>query len=424
MLRWRPLFFLRRYGLYIVLTTLMGITLTYLSVKTWVIPMYQARTSLLILPAQTTGPLSPLFSQLEPHLAQLGPLQAVLSGQRFHSSLKDLMSILRSRRLAEVVTQKVELRDLPEFQRALKRHPKANPQRFLMTWLIKQLEILPPDNREGTLRLQIRLSDPQRAALLCNTYIAELERFVRTLQNQETQKHQRYLEAQLKQLSQELHAAEDEQLRFQRRHRLVSLNEEVKEIIHRLAELEAEELTTSAALRESQAKLKSLQEQSTGLNPAGSEISQQLSLSEAGLEQRQAALRQSRERYERLLASLPLQALELARLERRVTLKNQLYILLSQQLQAARLEAARHSSLFYVLDRAIPADEPIFPVFSVILIISGIISMGIGILLALLHDAANLSKESDDAEIQMVYNRDPLLPADGLCRGETGTESG
>lgn len=418
-----PLSFLRRYALYILLTTLLGTTLSYISVKTWVIPVYQARTSLLILPVQSSGQLAPMLSQLESQLVQLGPLQTVLSGQRFHSSLKDLISILRSRRLAEAVAKVVELRDLPEFQRELKRHPKADPQRTLITWLTEQLDVLAPDNREGTLRLQLRLSDPERVALLCNTYIAQLEKYVRTLQNQEVERHQRYLQEQLAQMSQELNAAETEQLRFQRRHRLVSLSEEVKEMIRRLAELEAEELTARAALRESQAKLKSLQEHSTGLNPAWSEIANQLSLSEAGLRERQAELRQSRQRYENLLASLPLQALELARLERRVALKNQLFVLLSQQLQAARLEAARNTPLFHVLDPAIPADEPIFPVLSVILVISGIISMGIGTLLSLLHHVANLPKESFHAETQTVSDSDSLVPAGLRTRGES-TESG
>ncbi|PIQ28340.1 hypothetical protein COW36_04100 [bacterium (Candidatus Blackallbacteria) CG17_big_fil_post_rev_8_21_14_2_50_48_46] len=390
--------FLRRYLLFIVLTGLMGTVFSFFAVRWAVVPIYQARTSLLILPAQQSGNLSPMLSQLESQLEYLGPLQSVLSGKRFNSSLKDMISILRSRTLAEQVAAEIPLKDLPEVKKEMRKHKKADPHRTLINWLIKQLEIQPPDSKEGTLRLQIKLSDPQLVAKLTNTYIQKLEIYLFQLLGQDSDLHQKYLAKQLSRMGQDLQTIEDEMLRFQKKNRLVSLNDEVKQMITQLAELEAEELTAQSALKESQAKLARLSSQSTELNSNWSEVANQLELSAAGLRERKAEIHRSRQRYERLLSALPLQALELARLERRLALKNQLFVLLSQQQQAAQLEAARQSPLFKILDPALPADEPIFPVMPVVLAISGIISISMGGILSLLHYAANASKELNHAE--------------------------
>ena len=394
----QPLRLLRRYALFILGVALLGTALSVLSVKMLVPPLYQAQTSLLLMPAPSGGQLAPMLSQLEPQLAMLGPLQSLLSSQRFNSSLKDMISILRSRRLAQEVVQLVPLRDLPELQREVRRHRKAQPERVVLDWMVKQIDIQPPDSRDSTLRIRFRLSDPQRVARLVNTYVVRLEHYVQHLLYQDSDRHQQYLSRQLRQLGLELEQAERELLAFQKKNRLVSLNEEVKTLLTRLAELEAEEMAARATLRDSQARLARLRDQSTELNPTWMDLSNQLELSASGLQERQREIKQTRQRYERLLAALPLQALELARLERRVTLQTQLFVLLSQQNQAARLEAARKTPLFEVLDPALPAEEPVFPVMSVVLVVSAIMSLCLAIMLALGHDFLSSRKESAHAE--------------------------
>ena len=51
------------------------------------------------------------------------------------------------------------------------------------------------------------------------------------------------------------------------------------------------------------------------------------------------------------------------------------------------------------LDPALPAEEPVFPVMSVVLVVSAIMSVCLGLALALLHDLLSFRKESADAEV-------------------------
>jgi len=391
--------FLRRYSVFIVFTTLLGTALSWASVKYLVTPIYASQASLLILPSQSKGQLGPMLNQLESQLEMLGPLRSVIGGQHFSSSLKDLISILNSRSLAEEVFARYpRLKVLPEAQKELKKHKKGNPKQVLLAWLLKQVNILSPDGKDGTLRIEVKLSDPQLAADVANTYVDKLEIFVRKLITQDSNEHQHYLEKQLKTMGTALQLAEEELLAYQRKHRLFSLDDEVTQLISQLAELEAEEVSARAALKETQAKLNRLENQSTELNPNWAEMANQLELNSAGLNERQKEIKRARGKYERLLAALPNQALGLARLERKITLQNQLYVLLSQQTQAAQLEAARKPPLFKILDSAIPADEPVFPVIPVVLVISGIISIGLGGSLSLLHFATHHTKELAHAE--------------------------
>lgn len=382
--------FLRRYSLFVVFTALLGTALSWASVKYLVTPIYASQTSLLILPSQSKGQLGPMLNQLESQLEMLGPLRSVIGGQHFSSSLKDLVSILNSRSLAEEVFARYpRLQVLPEAQKELQKHKKGQPKQVLLAWLLKQVEVLAPDGKDGTLRIQVKLSDPDLAAEVANTYVDKLEIFVRKLITQDSDEHQHYLEKQLKTMGTTLQMAEEELLAYQRKHHLISLDDEVKQMISQLAELEAEEVSARAALKETQAKLTRLENQSTELNPNWAEMANQLELSSAGLSERQNEIKRARGKYERMLAALPNQALGLARLERKITLQNQLYVLLSQQTQAAQLEAARKPPLFKVLDSAIPPDEPVFPVMPVVLVISGIISIGLGGALSLLHFATH-----------------------------------
>jgi uncharacterized protein involved in exopolysaccharide biosynthesis len=393
------LHFLRRYCLFIFFTTCMGIILSWASVKTWVTPIYQAQTSLLILPNQSGNQFGSMLSQLESKLEMLGPLRTVISGQQFSSSLKDLLSILRSRSLSEqILAQYPRLKELPEAQKEIRKHKKARPQQVLLQWLSKSVEIYPPDSKDGTLRIQVKLSDASLASEVANSYVQKLEVFVRKLITQDASENQNYLDKQLKDMSLSLKIAEEELLAYQRKHHLISLDDEAKQLITQLSELEAQEVSARAALKETKAKLSQLENQSTELNPNWSEMANQLELNSTGLNQRQNELKKARLKYERLLAALPNQALGLARLERKITLKNQLYVLLNQQVQAARLESARKPALFKVLDTAIPMDEPVFPVIPVVLAISGIISIGLGSSLSLLHFAMHHTKELVNAE--------------------------
>ncbi|HEY9842922.1 MAG: GNVR domain-containing protein [Candidatus Sericytochromatia bacterium] len=377
---------LQRYALLILLTGLLGVGLAGWLLLNVIQPVYQASTSLLVI-EQRGGSLSGLVSQLENELESLGPLRALaLQGGSSQSPAEELISILRSRTLAEKVARQLPLKVLTEVQHLLAKAPAGVEQRLLVEYLQKHTKILPPDSQDGTLRIRIRLGQPDLSAQAANLYVRELQTFVGILINREQGKQLSYLEAQLHKLERELAGAETGLLRFQQRHRSIALDEEVKQLIKQLGDLEADELSARAALQDARARTQKLEQSANELSPDSPRTRTDLELNVAGLEQRQQTLARARQRYQQLLTGLPLQALELARLERELNLKSKLYLLLQQQVQATRLDAARSVELFRVLDPALPPLEPVQPVKGLWLAISGIISVGLGIVMASILD--------------------------------------
>lgn len=376
---------LQRYALLILLTGVLGVGITAWALLNVIQPVYQSSTSLLVL--EQRGGISGLVSQLESELESLGPLrQLALQGSGGHSPAEELISILRSRSLAEKVARQVPLRSLPEVRKMLAKAPAGREDRLLVEYLQMHTRILPPDSQDGTLRIRIRLSQADLTSQVANTYVRELQTYVGSLINREQSKQLNYVESQLQKLERELAAAETAMLRFQQQHRTVQLDEEVKQLIKQISELEASELTARAALQDAQARSRQLDQSASELSPENPQTRTQLELDVVGLRQRQQTLTQARERYQQMLTGLPLQALELARLERQLTLKSKLYLLLQQQVQASRLEAARAVELFRVLDPALPPLEPIQPVKGLWLAVAGILSIALGIIMACLFD--------------------------------------
>lgn len=375
---------LQRYGLLILLIGLLGVSLTAWALLNVIQPVYQASTSLLML-EQHSG-LSGLVNQLESQLESLGPLRQLALQGGSASPTDEVISVLRSRTLAEKVARQVPLKVLPEVQKMLAKAPAGRESRLLVEYLQAHTKILPPDSQDGTLRIRIRFSQPDLTAQTANTYVRELQAYVGGLINREQAKQMRFLDDQLAKLEAELAGSEARLLRFQQQHRTVQLDEETRQLIRQISEIEAQELSAQAALKEAQARSRQLDQSASELSPDNPQARSRLEQDVAGLNQRRQTLTQARERYQQLLTRLPVQALELARLQRELDLKSKLYLLLQQQVQAARLEAARSVELFRVLDPALPPLEPVQPVKSLWLAIAAVLSMALGIAIAAVID--------------------------------------
>lgn len=392
---------LQRYTWLILSTCLLGLGLAVWLIFFVLTPVYQAQSSLLVLEAQQGG-LSSLVSRLESQLDVIGPLRNLGLPGSSGSSIEDLISILKSRTLAEAVVQKTPLKTLPEVQRLLAEAPSEHEQRILVQYLQEQTEMLAPDSRDHTLRIQTELSDADLSAQISNQYVEALKAYVSTLIDKEQNRQLDYLNQQVKALENELKESEEDLLRFQKTNRTVSLDAEVEQLIKTVAELEAQELAAQAALKEAQARRNSYDQHAIELAPESTSTRNQLELEVAGLNERRAALKQAKAKYQRSLLGLPAQALSLARLQRQVGLKSQLYLLMQQQVQAAQLDARREIELFRVLDSALPPLEPIKPVKGLWLAISGILSIGLAISMAIGHDfLSQLKKEPDLHEISV-----------------------
>jgi uncharacterized protein involved in exopolysaccharide biosynthesis len=101
-----------------------------------------------------------------------------------------------------------------------------------------------------------------------------------------------------------------------------------------------------------------------------------------------AALQEAIQRLRKRFDRLPEEGLQLARLTRDRTVAEGLYTLLTGEYERARLMEAREGPGFLVLDRAIAPERHVFPRTLINVLIAGILSLWLGITLALLMERA------------------------------------
>ncbi len=405
--------FLERYALFLLVITLTGMGITLYALFFVVRPTYLAETSVLLLKQQPAG-VGALLNQLEGSLDMLGSLQNL--GIEANRSLKeDMLSVLKSRQLALEVSEVVPLESLPELQEELTLSPRqenrfseAERLRFreqvIYEFLQEQVTVLPPGTRNHTLRVQAEVSSPALSVQLAEAYVSRLRAFMEKVLNADENQQLAYLKNQRDTLKKELAAAENDLLVFQQRYDTVSLDDEVKQRIKALAELEAEVITADAAYKETLARQQTLRNSSAELAPESASQRNALEMELAGLKQRKLSLQREQQRYTNRLKKLPQQGLTLARLQRQVTLKNQLYLLLQQQTTAAELDQQRQFKLFRVLDHAVVPLEPHRPVKPLWLGVSTVLSFAAGLGLALFHKTYRDLKSHKKAPSSPVVN--------------------
>lgn len=387
--------FLRAYRLFLFLFTSVGVMLTAGLLWFVITPMYQAETSLLLMKNRPGG-VSALLQKLEGNLDMLGSLQN-LGIQANRSVEQDLISVLKSRHLTALVQTDIPtLRTLPEFQSEMKLSPaqeaRYTPQEIeryfqhqVSEVLQEQVLILPPDTRHNTLRIRAELSDPILTAKLVESYVKHLQAFMETLLNEEEDEQLNYLRTQTETQQKELTAAENALLAFQQKNQTVVLEEEMKQQIKGLAEIEAQLLTAEAAYKDTQGRQTALSQSLAELAPESTLTRNELDLNLAGLQQRRLSLKQAEQSYSKSLKALPLRALQLVRLQRQVSMKNQLFLLLKQQTEATALDQVRQFKAFRILDPAQVPFEPARPLKPLWLALSAIFSFALALLLSLGH---------------------------------------
>lgn len=72
-------------------------------------------------------------------------------------------------------------------------------------------------------------------------------------------------------------------------------------------------------------------------------------------------LNQAKSKFYSIIDSLPLKALQLARLERELKIKSNLYAIFFQQLELAKLEEIKDFQQIKILDKAYSLQDPVFP---------------------------------------------------------------
>jgi uncharacterized protein involved in exopolysaccharide biosynthesis len=252
-----------------------------------------------------------------------------------------LVAALRSRALAAKVCTRLGLAHDPRFVRTQPRTPQALAERLRQSVTAK-------GDFAGLITIRATAGDPRLACDIANAYLVALDEFICAAAGGK----RRFIERQLDGLRRQLASLERDLEAYQSRHQSYDLDVEAKELIQNWARLSAETQAAQVALREN-----------AGVIEVSGSIDDLVALRSrrAGLEARSSELSQLERELGRRLAALPAIGLDMARLQRRVAAKQALTEMLESQLEMARIAEVEEQARYQVIDRAYPAERPVWP---------------------------------------------------------------
>ena len=284
------------------------------------------------------------------------------------------ISILKSRTLKEDIIEQFKLRDYY--------------QREDIEQTIRCLEAVTKitTSTEGVVSVQVIDKSPQMAADIANSYITHLERIAVKLGAGAISRQRQFIVEQLKKTEIALEESEEALKKFQEKYRAVSIDQQSAGAITAAAQIKGEIIAAEVQLDGIKGFAKESHPEVIKLNRRIKELKQQLADAQysSGLELPSTGGGSGHTQKEIYLpvAKVPRLGLELKRLTRDVTIQETVYTLLYQELEKAKIAEVRDTLVVQVLDRAIPPIQRFKPQRSKIVLVSGFMSIGMGIFIA------------------------------------------
>lgn len=326
-------------------------------------PQYTARATFMSPPGEGAG--------LSEYLRN--PLSAVLK-RGGGASVDRLLSFLNSETTRRIIVERFDLQgyyNVPLFGLAVKRLEDVT------TSVV---------NAEGTVILTVTDRDPVLAAKIANAYVDMTDSLYQEAETRHAGQLRHFLEARLEENRNELRQAEAEARDYALRHGVISLPDQVTALIDQMAAIEAQISALDVKIGATRQIL----------GPDHYTL-REMTLEREQLAQQRRSLttQRGREVGDPLLSfhDIPDLALEYARLERKIKILALVQELLVQEYETARLEELRTVSWLTRIDRAVPPELRSWPRRGRIVILSGIMSVVWGILMAVFIEAWPRMKE-------------------------------
>jgi tyrosine-protein kinase Etk/Wzc len=250
-------------------------------------------------------------------------------------------------------------------------------------------------SREGVISITASTHDPKVAADVANFFVDNLDRLNTTINVTEAGRSRLFLEGRVIEAQKALHAAEDRLKVYQSQSKAVVMEGQTKAAIEGAARLEGQILAAEV-------QMKTLETYSTPRNPdviklkeGIEEMRRQLKRMEYGRETGGKGKEKTTDGNEMAtdggnrgadfavaLGSIPATVIELARLIRDAKMQETIFTLLTQQLEQAKIAAARDTSTVRILDRALPPEWKSRPSIARNTVMGGVFSLFVGIVLA------------------------------------------
>jgi uncharacterized protein involved in exopolysaccharide biosynthesis len=211
------------------------------------------------------------------------------------------------------------------------------------------------DRRSQIISIAVTDHDPKRAAAMGEAYIAELNRLVAELSTSSARRERIFLEERLKEVSQDLEAAEKEFSQFSSKNTAIDIKEQGRAMVETAATLQGQYIAAQAELEGLKQVYTDSNVRVRSVSARIAELKRQLDkLGGKGEEASEASGQRTDYAYPSI-RKLPLLGVTYADLYRRTRVQETVYEVLTQEYELAKVQEAKEIPIVKVVD---PADIP------------------------------------------------------------------
>jgi uncharacterized protein involved in exopolysaccharide biosynthesis len=244
---------------------------------------------------------------------------------------------------------------------------------------------------EGMIKVAVETRSRELSARITNAYVEELDQFNRQTNKTRGRRTREFIEKRLAENRTALAKAEEDLKVFQQQNKTVSLPDETKAAIEAAATLKAEIISREVQLGVLTGYATENNPQVLRLKSEIAQLSLQLQRMERG-----TAGGSSGVGFAVPFSRLPAVGLELARLMREVKIQEEIFGLLTQQYETAKIAETRDTPTVQVLDRATPPEFKSRPRRLTIWIAAFIFSIFSGVFMAFILEYSRRLQERED----------------------------
>lgn len=338
----------------------------------------------------TILPIEASSDSLSAALSSIGALGGLASqaGLNVKGTASDrFVAILKSRSITERVVQKYRLLPVlfPErwdsaqakwktasfsFGSAPKEPGVQEAFRLIQGKMLK----LSADPKTGIIQVSVDSRDPNMAASLANRFVDELDTFLQKNTLSSSKRNREFLQNQVDLVQGQLKELEGSMKSFQEQHKLVSLDAQTEAAVQEYAALKSQ---LTAKEMEYSIEKNSVSEEDLQLIGLKKEIEQ--------LKQKIGTIEHGDSNGFVSFKDAPRLGMRFAQLKRDLLVKQKVFEVMTQQLELAKVDEAKETQAFQVIDRAIPPDKKSKPDRLMTILLSVIGSFLLGTFLALGH---------------------------------------
>jgi len=307
----------------------------------------------------TIRPIDSSSDRLSSALAGLGALGGLASqaGVSIKGSLSDkFVALLTSRTLTETVITRYHLMptlfpdkwDAPH--QAWKSGPLVGKVHVGPTMLeagraLARTMRTATDPKTGIVSVNVELKDAQAAADIANDYVVELNDYLQQNSFSSAKRNKDFLQAQVTNVMKEMGGMEAALKHFQEQHKLVSLDTQAEASVQAYAALKSQLTAKEMELNLQQNAVSADDVQLIGLKREVAQLKDKIAAIENGSSEGFVSFKDA-----------PSLELRFAQLKRDLLVKQKVFELLTQQLELAKLDEAKETLSFQVVDKAIAPD--------------------------------------------------------------------